>query len=895
MLRVWRALRARLRETLSPGRVERELDEEMRHHLERETEALIRRGLDTEEARRRAFASFGRLDAVREQVREEAGFHTLRHLRRELRHARRRLARDRGFTVAAVGTLALGIGATTAIFTVLHAVVLAPLPYPHADRLVRLWHSAPGADIAEIDVSYGTYVFYRELARSFDDLAIFHRLEVTVRTDGEAERVPAAIVTPGLFPLVFDGPPLLGRVLQEADGADGAPRVVLLGQRYWEARFGADPSVLGRTIDIGGTSAEVVGVLPRSFRYPTADTDLWYAIRLDPAEVRLGGFGAEGVARLAPGVTLEAARRELADLVSRLDERYPGGSFEAIVRRGRLTAHLEPLVDHIVGTQVRRLLWVIVGTVGVVLVIACANLANLVLVRMETRRRELAVRRALGAGWRELAGTFLGEPLLLAATGGVLGLGLSAVGIRMLLRLGARMLPRAESVGTDPSTFLFTAGVSLAASLAVGLVPLLLHREREVADALAAARRGTTSGRRVGRLRDGLAVAQLAFALLLLTGAALMARSFWNLSRTDPGFRATGALTFEVALSAEGYPDRESAARFQQRAIDRLGGLPGVSAVGAGDCVPLACFSNVNPLSRADLAPGPDEIPPAVQLHTVAPGYFHAAGIPVLEGRELERSDHERETGAALVNHTLAERFWPGRSPIGMRIYPSVADSVPWYHIVGVVGDTPLGSLTEPVEPTAYFPMVGPDRTLVPSGHLLRYIVRADRPVPTLVPEIRAAIRELDPSVPLTRFRPLRRVVDDASATHRFAMVLLAIAAAMATLLGGVGIYAVLSYQVGLRRSEIGIRMALGARTGEVRRSFLRRGAGVAGLGITLGLAGAVALTRVLGSLLYGVTATDPATFALVAVSLFLVALLACYLPARRASRVDPASTLKAG
>jgi len=872
--------------------MERELDEEMRDHLQREVRALMRRGIDAGEARRRALEAFGARDVVREQVREEAGFRGLRHARRDLRQAGRRLLRDRGFTAAAGGTLALGIGATTAMFSVLHSVVLAPLPYPDPDRLVRVWHSAPGADIADIDVSYGTYLFYRELARSFDDIAIFHRVEVTVREGDRAERVPAAIVSPGFFPLLFDGAPALGRLIQEADGEGGAPRVVVLSRRYWQRRYGGDRSVLGRTLDIGGTPAEIVGVLPASFHYPTPDTDLWTAIRLDPTGVRLGGFSAEGLARLAPGVTIDAARRELTDLIVRLDERYPGGSYEAIVRRGELTAHLESLESHIVGPDVRRLLWVILGTVGVVLLIACANLTNLMLVRMESRRRELAVRRALGATGRDLAAAFLGEPILLSVVGGGLGLGLAIACVRVLVRLGEGMLPRARDIAVDPTTLLFTAAVSIMAAFAVGLVPWLVHRSDDVGESLKEGSRGATGGRRVVRARDLLVVSQLAFALVLLAGAGLVTRSFWNLARVDPGFRAGGALTFQVVLSGREVPDREAAARFQQAVIDRLAALPGVTAVGAADCVPLACQSNVNPLARADLVLGPDEIPPAVQLRTVSPGFFRASGIPVLEGRELERSDHERRTGAALVNRTLAERFWPGESAIGKRMYPSLADSVPWYHIVGVVGDTPIATLTEDNQPTAYFPMVGTDDVMTSSAHSMEYVVRTTGPPLALTPIVRAAVRALDPAVPVTRFRALDSLLADASATMRFAMILLAMAAAIATTLGAVGIYGVLSYAVGQRRSEIGIRMALGARMGQVQGLILRRGAGVAAIGVGVGLAGALGLTRFLGSLLFGVRSADFPTYAAVALVLFAVALAACYLPARRASRVDPAATL---
>lgn len=818
----------------------------------------------------------------------------LKTVSRELRYAGRRLTRDRGFSAAAILTLALGIGAATAIFSVLDAVVLTPLPYPASDRLVWLWHSAPGADIAEIGVSYGTYLHYRDLTRAFDEMAIYHRLEVTVGNEEDSDRVPAAIVTPSFFDLLIHGPPALGRLFRAEDGEAGAARVVLISHRYWQRQYGADASVLGRRIDIGGSPGEIVGVLPPSFDYPTVDTDLWYPIRLDPSQVRLGQFNASGIARLAPGVTVEAARSELADLVVRLNERFPGGSYEAIVRRGQLTAHIEPLKSHVVGNTVNRLLWVILATVAFLLLIACANLTNLMLVRIEGRQRELAVRAAIGARGRDLAGAFLGEPILLALAGGTMGFTLAFAAVELLIQFGlnSRLLPRVHEIGIGGAVLLFTGTVTIATTLVVGLMPLLLTRSDQMS-ILRTAGRGSTGDPRTRRLQDLLVVSQLAFALILLVGAGLMTRSFWKVLDVDPGFEPGGALTFQLILSGRDYPDRPDAARFQQEVIDRISALPGVDAVGAADCLPLDCPSNVNPLSQPDMNLGPDEIPPAVQLRSATAGFFRAARIPVLEGREFERSDHEQPSGAAIVNQTLAERFWPGESALGKRIFPTLSSDPPWYHIVGVIGDTPRATLTEEAQPAAYFPMVWTDSQMTPGPNFLYYVVRTAGPPAALEPSIRATVRELSRAVPVTRFRTLTGMVSEASATQRLAMILLATAAGIAALLGAVGIYAVFSYAVSQRRNEIGVRMALGAGAREVLGLVLRRGAAVTAIGSGIGLIGSFGLTSFLGSLLYGVETTDVGTYVFVSLLLFAVATSACYLPARRASATDPVTALR--
>ena len=812
------------------------------------------------------------------------GAEIMKGMGKEIRYALRRLRKNVGFTVTAIVTIGLGIGATTAIYSVVHAVVLSPLPYPQADRLVYLWHTAPGAEMPYLGLSNGTYFHYRSLSETLEEVAIYESVGLTVTGDDHPQQLAGASVTSSFFTLLAPSPQL-GRLILEEDDKQGAARVAMISDRLWRGRYGADLKVLGKAVRVNGVEYEIIGVMPPSFAVPSTETDLWLPRRLDQSRLRLGVFSAQAIGRLKEGVSPEEARLEMQGLIRRLDEPYPGRSYEVIVVAGRLTAQVAPLKERFVGNA-EKTLWILLGTVGFVLLIACANVANILLVRAEGRRREVALRRALGAGRGRIMIHFLTESMLLSLLGGVFGLLLAFLGVESILLFGSGSVPRLHEIGINPSIMVFTACLSILTGMFFGVIPVLWRKAPNLVTSLKDGSREATFGRERFRARNLLAVSQIALALVLLIGAGLMLRSFANLKNVNPGFEAGRALTFRLTLSGAAYPDAESTQLFRRQVIERLSGLSGVKAVGAVTCLPLTGCNNVNPLSREGVQLTPAELPPAPQLRWATSGYFRAMGIPLLEGRLFEMADLEQQNRVALAGRSLAERFWSDGSPVGKRVFPNiVGPDTEWYTIVGVVGDVHSESLTgEPYE-VIYF--------AGSSSRSMEFVVRTDGPALALAEPIRSQIWELDPNLPVADLRALGEIVSNAEAPMEFSMLLLVIASMVALALGVVGIYGALSYMVSLRLGEFGVRMALGARSGDLSRMILRQGAGVAGAGVGLGLVGALALTRLMESLLFGVPPADTATFAALSASLFSAALLACYLPARRAARLDPNQALR--
>jgi predicted permease len=809
---------------------------------------------------------------------------------RNVGYAARRLRRSPGFTAAAAGTLALGIGATTAIFSLVYSVVLNPLPYPHPDRLVAVQHTAEGAGLPIMGVSLGTFVHYREYNRSFEELTVYTPTSFAVLGDAGAERVPGATVAQGFFEIFLGGPPTLGRTFTDADQEPGAPPVAVIGTELWRSRFDGDPDIVGRSISIDGTPTEVIGVLPAAFDVPADTTRIWLPARIDPQEVILGGFGGAGAARLLPGVTPAQARADLERLIPTLAERFNPVAFDLLVTGGGLSSVVVPLRDSVVG-GVEQMLWIVLGTVGLVLAVACANVANLMLVRAEAGRREVAIRRALGAGRAHILGHHLAESIVLCVLGGCGGLLLAILAVRWVVAWGPRTIPRLHEVGIHPPVVLFAAAVAAVTAIAFSVVPLLRPRVGTAAT-IADGGRGATGSRRRVRARDALVISQISLALILLVGAALMVRTFSNLRAVERGFEADGALVFQVGLPQALYPDRTQAYRFQQRIIERMSELPGVAVVGAGACIPFDNCRRQTPVYAEYVSFDPNETPPSVDVRGATEGYFDALGIPLVEGRTLESSDPYRQPAAAVVSANLAARLWPGESAVGKRIYPDVPEEDP-YTIVGVVADHLAYGLAEPAPEFLFVSYLGP-YGYVASPHTLTFIVRTDVPPLELAPAVRETLRELDADVPIANLQTLQEVADQASAPTAFAMILLVTAGTMALVLGAIGVYGVLSYLVAQRTAEIGIRMALGARAGDVGRMVMGRGVGVAVVGLVVGLAGAMALSRLMTAVLFGVAPGDPLAYTVSAAVLGTVALLATWLPARRASRVDPIVALRA-
>lgn len=821
--------------------------------------------------------------------------------------AARRLVRAPAFTTAAVVTLALGIGATTAIFSLVNAVLLRPLPWPDSDRLVDLSHTLTVSGVTRVDQSDAGHLFYRRHNTVFVDVGAYRATAVNLGalsgstgTDGmEAERVESALISAAV-PAILRVPPRRGRVFTEAEDHPSAAPVALIGERLWRRKYDSDPSIPGRRIEIDGQPREIVGIMPAGFGFPTATTDVWLPIGIDSTNTESATFGFRGIARLRDGTTAEMATADLTRLLSRLPEEFPGRLTVAAIEQTKMQAVARPLREVIVG-DVGRTLWVVLAAVALVLLIACANVANLFLVRAEGRQQELAIRRALGAGRGAIARGLMTEGVMLSLIGGLIGLGMAAAGVGLLRSMdGARPIPRLHEVGLDGFVLLVAVATTLFAALLVSALPALRSTAAALTIALHESGRSATAGRVRHRARNVLVVVQVALALVLIAGAGLMARSFRQLMSVEPGFSPEHSHTFRVALPAGRFPDAAATAQFVLRALDAMAALPGVTAAGVVSKLPL------DPEARRDTALFIEELPlgmgafPNVhQVSYASGGYFAALGIPLLEGRAFAREDPAAVPREVIVSRALADRYWPGATAEGKRV--RMAPRGPWHTIVGVAGNVRGIGLEQPPDETIYMPLVtapgnaieeapGPARF---TPRELAFVVRGSGDVTSLAAPLARTLRSLDPAVPMYRSRPMTGVVSQAAARTSFTLALLGIASLVALLLGAIGIYGVISYVVTLRTREIAVRMALGAAPGVVRRMVLLQGSRVALAGVVLGIAGALGATRVLSALLYGVAPGDVPTIAVAAILLLLTALAATWLPARRASAVQPAGALR--
>ncbi|MDQ3699177.1 MAG: ABC transporter permease [Gemmatimonadota bacterium] len=811
----------------------------------------------------------------------------------ELQQVTRVLARAPGFSTVSILTLALGIGATTAIFTVVNGVLLRPLPYSEPEGLVGLWHTAPGIGMPQVEQSEGTYFLYKGEGRAFEDIGAYDEDAVNLTGGDEPERVASVSVTASVLPILGIRP-LRGRWIAEAEDQPGAPPVALVGESLWRRKFGADPGIVGRTIQVNGVSREIVGVMPATFGFPSSDIQLWIPLAFDLSRANAYNFNYSGVARLRRGATRESAQRDLQRLVPLIPERYPVSFVtKEMFAELRLTPQVHPLRDDVVG-DVGQVLWVILGTAGFVLLIACANVANLFLARAEGRQKEIAVRTALGAGRRDLLRFALAESLFLAALGGAAGVGLALVGIRALVRLAPASVPRLSEVSVDARVLGVAALVTVLAGLLFSVLPLVRYRAMSLASMLKEGGRGASVGRERHRARNALVVAQVALALVLLAGSGLMARSFWHLRSVDPGFDSTNVLTLRLALPGVTYPRDEDRARFYSRLVDRLRGLSGVRGAGAVGKLPLRPEGQSNSGTWIeDVTSGSDAVPPMHPNTPATDGYFKALGIPLLEGRDFEPAERERRSGAVLVSESFARRYWKEESPIGKRLRP--VPTAPWYTIVGVVGSVRGAALEQPPEEMIYYPMVAiAGDTAIGVSSSMSLVVRTTGDPRGAMNAVRREVRALDAGLPIFNLRPMEEVMRGSMARTSFTLLLLGIASAVALLLGAVGIYGVISYTVSLRTREIGVRIALGARSGDVGWLVTRQGIALALIGVALGLGGALGLTRLLSTLLFEVSPIDPLALGAASVALIAVAAAASALPAFRAARVDPVEALRA-
>ncbi len=800
---------------------------------------------------------------------------------RELKLAVRSLRRRPSFTIVATVTLALGIGATVAIFTVVNSVLLRPLPYPDADRIVTIRHHAPGIDLPELQSSPGLIDHYRASSKTLTRIAGYEMRQRNLTGSGQPERVRTVAVTPELFD-ALSVRPALGRTFAEADARDNAPLVGILTDGLWRSRFGADPTIVGRQIQADGRAMEIVGVMAPRFAFPDPDTRLIVPLWLDPQR-GFGTFGTRTLARLAPGVSLETARQEIAALQRRIPERFPDLSQETLAGF-RWSVTLDPLRDAVV-RDIATPLWILFGSVGLVLMIAGANVVNLLLVRAESRTREVAVRAALGGSRGRIAGTFVAESTMLALAGGALGSLVAAAGIALLGAYGPAQLPRLHEISVDAVSLMFAAALSLALGVAVGIAPLSGLARRSFAQALRDGGRGNTAGRHRHLVRRMLIVGQVAMALVLLVGSGLMLRSVSRLASVDPGFRAQGLLTAGVSIGNGS--DRPRASTFYQRVLDEIASVPGVTSVGASNSLPIEAGGMNGSSFAIQSRPRPEtDIQPVTMYQAVTAGYFETLGVRLIDGRFPTRDDDTQGRRAVWVNETFARDFLDGRA-LGERIQLEGN----WLEIVGVVGDIRTFGLRDDIRPVAYLLPTVPMRTV--SLDVMQMVIRTAGAPASLASALRPAVDRVDASVPLIRIRTMDEIIESSFAQLSFTMTLMVIAAGLALVLGLVGLYGVISYVVSQRTAEIGVRLALGARPGQVRAMVLRQGLGVALVGVAVGLVGAIAAVRLLSSLLFGVSGRDPVTFAAVTAILIAVSAVASYLPARRAANIDPLEAVR--
>jgi len=815
---------------------------------------------------------------------------------RPFRLAARRLVRTPVFSLTAVVTLAIGIGANALIFSVVNGVLLEPLPFAEPDRLVGVWHTAPGLGWDVINQGPATYLLYREEGRAFEDIGMWDDTSVSITGLAEPERVEALLVTDGTLP-VLRVVPQLGRRFTPADDSPGTPETVMLTHAYWQRAFGGAPDAVGRVLQVDGRPREIIGVLPPGFQLLTTHPAVVLPMRIDRSEVFVGNFSYQAIGRLKPGTTIEQANADITRLIPLLPDRFPmpPGFTREMLEGARLGPLVRPLAEDAIG-DVGRVLWILFGTVAIVLLVACANVANLFLVRAEGRQQELAIHMALGAGWSRLAGALLSESLLLGLAGGALGLALAAGGLQLLVAIEPGRLPRLENVSIDPVVMLFTAVVSVAGGLLFGVIPVLKYARPQLSTALKEGGRGSSDGRERHRARNGLVVAQVALALVLLVGSGLMVRTFVGLRHVDPGFtRPEDVLTFRVSIPSAVAEDPAEAALMHEQIVRRLQAIPGVSSVGPTSSVTMDGWDSNDPIFVEDFPAPEGQIPKLRRYKWIAEGYFETMGNPVVAGRGITWADIHDRASVAVVSENLAREYWPDPAQaLGKRIRPTPTD--PWREIVGVVGPERDEGVTEPAPTIVYWPMAI-DHFWEPGLRVQRnlaYAVRSSRLAePTFFKEIQEAVWSVNPNLPVANVRTLQQLLDRSMARASFALVMLGVAAAVALVLGLVGIYGVIAYIVTQRTREIGIRMALGARQEDVRRLFLRHGVLLTGVGLIVGLAVAIPLTRLMSALLFGVSPVDPLTYATVSVGLAGVALLACYLPARRAAGVDPAVALR--
>jgi predicted permease len=816
----------------------------------------------------------------------------------QLRQIVRRLWRAPIFTIVTLITLGAGVGANIAVFSVVDGVLLKPLPYPHAESLVGVWHTAPGLNLDDVNMAPSNYFIYREQNRVFEDIGMYEGDSVSVTGQGNPEQVHALDVTDGVLP-ILGVTPMLGRWFSRPDVQPGSPDTVMVDYGYWQRRFGGDRSIVGRAIRVDGKQRQVIGVMPKEFRFLDGEQPaLFIPFQFDRNKTTLGQFSYDGIARLRPGVTLQAANTDIARMIPIVFKNFPAppGFSLGLFDKARMGPKVRPLTQDVIG-DVGKLLWVLMGSIGIVLLIACANVANLLLVRAEGRHQELAVRAALGASPWRIAREFLLESAVLGVLGSALGLALAWGALRLLVALGPDGLPRLHDIGIDGTVLAFTIAVSLFCSLLFGSIPALRYASTRMGTGLREGGRTLSQGRERHRTRNTLVVIQVSLAFVLLICSGLMIRTFRALTHVDPGYNTTAKIqTVRISISEPDVPKADDVLRMQAAIAQRIGAIPGVTAVGFGGSVPMDGNGWEDPVWAQDRSYTDGSMPPLRRFTFGSPGFLGTLGIPLVAGRDFTWDEAYQKLPVAMVSENFAREYWGSpANAMGKHIRVSTKDD--WRAIVGVIGDVHADGMNKDAPPTAYWPtlMNHFESDDVNVRRWVAFAIRSPRAgSESLMKDIRQAVWAVDANLPLTDVRTQEYYYTKSISRTSFTLVMLAIAAGIALLLGVVGLYGVIAYSASQRTREIGIRIALGAQRNTITTMFVRQGLLLAGSGVVCGLLLALAATRLLRSLLFHVSPMDPVTYALASVALCGAAVLASYIPSRRTATVNPVEALRA-
>jgi putative ABC transport system permease protein len=820
------------------------------------------------------------------------GFFTI-----QLKQVLRRLGRAPLFTAVTLITLAAGVGANTVVFSVVESILLKPLGYAHPEQLVGVAHSAPGINIPRLPAAPSNYFIYRDQNHSFQDIGMMTNDSASVTGVAEPEQVRTLRVTDGLTSILGAGP-MVGRAFTRQDDTPGSPDTTILMYGYWQRKFGGNRDAVGQMLTVDGKPRQIIGVMPPDFHIlDQEDPALLIPFQFDRNKVFLGNFSYFSIARLKPGVTIEQASADVARMIPIVEQSFPAppGFDLKMFQTARLGPNITPLKNRVVG-DIGKLLWVLMGSIGLVLLIACANVANLVLVRVESRRQELAVRAALGAGWGRIASELLFESVVLGLLGSLLGLGLAFGALRVLVAMAPQGLPRVNEIGIDGWVLLFTLGVALLASVLFGIIPVFKYAGIRLATGLREGARGSSQGREQHRARSVLVVVQVALALVLLICSGLMTRTFVALTRVQPGFHKPEQIqTFVLSIPKALVADEEGVVRRFEEISRRLAALPGVSSVGLSTSIPMDGNQSLDPVFAADKTYKPGELAAIRRFKWISPNFLATLGTPLVAGRDMTWTDIYNKTPVALISENMAREMWQSpAAALGKRIRTGFKDD--WREIIGVVSDVHDDGLNQEPAKTVYWPMMMAnfEADKLHASRTLAFALRTPRAgTESLMHDIRQAVWSVDSNLPLAEVHTVEYYTRSSMARTSFTLLMLGVAGAMAMLLGTVGIYGVIAYSVSQRTREIGIRMALGAQRQELTGLFVRHGLLLTAIGLVFGLVASFFSMRFLSSLLFGVKPVDLITYAAVSLGLAGTALLASYLPSRRASRVNPVEALR--